>query len=347
VLWIDPYPTRLPAARDLRRLTTAALPPLPRPAGLDVLGVSSLPFEPLTAGRWLNATFLWPRVLSRLIDFSAGGDLAIGVGRPSDLALRSLVELTSSWSFYDAMDDFPEFYRGRAKHVQERLQAEIAGRVRVVFTSSSGLTAKFRARGFQPVQVANAFDMRALPPVIRRPSRRVLGYMGCIGQWFDWALVTEAARAMPDVEIHLIGPCMAPAPGPLPSNVRLSPACHQSEAIAAMSGFGAGLIPFALTPLTAGVDPIKYYAYRSLGLPVLSTAFGEMALRRGTPGTWIIDRAADVSRLVDEALSEPPAEAAVAEFRREHDWVRRFDDAGVFDGLRDAARLAAASPCAP
>jgi capsule polysaccharide modification protein KpsS len=37
------------------------------------------------------------------------------VGRPSSLALEALRTLGRVWSFYDAMDDFPEFYRGLAR----------------------------------------------------------------------------------------------------------------------------------------------------------------------------------------------------------------------------------------
>ena len=56
-----------------------------------------------------------------------------------------------------------------------------------------------------------------------------------------------------------------------------------------MQGFSAGLIPFIKNELTASVDPIIYYEYFVLGLPVLSTRFGEMALREGSPGVFLVD----------------------------------------------------------
>jgi hypothetical protein len=43
-----------------------------------------------------------------------------------------------------------------------------------------------------------------------------------------------------------------------------------------MRQWHAGLIPFVRNALTDSVDPVKYYEYRSCGLPVLTTLFGEM-----------------------------------------------------------------------
>ncbi len=51
-----------------------------------------------------------------------------------------------------------------------------------------------------------------------------------------------------------------------------------------MAEFDVGLIPFKQNALTAAVDPIKYYEYRALALPVISTDFGEMHERGDLPG---------------------------------------------------------------
>ena len=45
-----------------------------------------------------------------------------------------------------------------------------------------------------------------------------------------------------------------------------------------MAQFDVGLIPFLKNRLTDSVDPIKYHEYRALGLPVVSTSFGEMPM---------------------------------------------------------------------
>jgi hypothetical protein len=98
-----------------------------------------------------------------------------------------------------------------------------------------------------------------------------------------------------------------------------------------MTQFNVGLIPFKETPLTSSVDPIKYYEYRALGLPVVSTAFGEMAFRRGCDDVYVIDRNADITQLVSQALTGCTApERRAAQFRIDNSWESRFDNAKIF-----------------
>jgi hypothetical protein len=107
------------------------------------------------------------------------------------------------------------------------------------------------------------------------------------------------------------------------------PACKHEDAIGAMQDFTVGLIPFELSVLTESVDPIKYYEYRALGLPVLTTEFGEMRYRRGEPGVYFMDKDADLSRIVSEAEQFNCDSAAIQEFRNENSWSSRFDPSGL------------------
>ena len=44
-------------------------------------------------------------------------------------------------------------------------------------------------------------------PGSRQPSTdAVLGYLGCIGSWFDWPLVVELAHQLPQARLELVGP---------------------------------------------------------------------------------------------------------------------------------------------
>ncbi len=88
---------------------------------------------------------------------------------------------------------------------------------------------------------SSAFNLSPLTPLSPSP---VLGYLGCIGHWFDWPLVIRLAEALPQARIELVGPCAVAPPDDLPANVRLLPACKQSEAAGHLARFSAGLIPF-------------------------------------------------------------------------------------------------------
>ena len=168
--------------------------------------------------------------------------------RPADLgnrpalrlALAALERLRPTASFFDAMDDFPEFYRGLSRRAMRRHEDAIAEKVDLVVASSTFLAEKFAHRGLRVEKVLNGCegterqgdketgrqgDQAASPPLLvslspclpvsrlsplaTRPP--VLGYLGCIGHWFDWSLVTRLAEELPQARVELVGPCAVAA----------------------------------------------------------------------------------------------------------------------------------------
>jgi hypothetical protein len=332
VVWIDPYPIRLPTIGDLRRMRGGPRIELPRPAGLTVVSPWTLPLEPVPIAGRLNGRWLCRTLARRLTPLLRDSATRIGIGRPSSLALAALDVFRPVASFYDAMDDFPEFYRGVSKASVSAREREIARAVDVVVTSSSALWAKFSDLGSRRVMMYNAFEMSALPALpIAANGRRVFGYVGCIGSWFDWSITARIARSFPEVPVHIVGPCFSHPPRDLPANVTLFPACPLQQAIEHFQTFSVGLIPFKRSPLTEGVDPVKYYGYRGMGLPVVSTRFGEMARRGVDAGAYLIDQGTGLQAAAAAALDARFDRAATEAFRREHTWERRFDDDRAFD----------------
>jgi hypothetical protein len=335
VVWIEPYPTRLPRLGDLQRIRSQSGIGPDRPANLRVVSLRALPFEPTAAGGWINRTFLWTALARRVRPWLAGGDVAIGIGRPSALALAALTELRPSWSFYDAMDDFPEFYSGLSKRSVESHERRIVRAVDVIATASSALWLKFQAAGPRRRMFHNAFEMAPLPPLATtRHDPHVFGYVGCVGAWFDWALVVQLADAVPDAAVRIVGPRFARPPRHLPPNIQLLPACSAARTIEHLQGFSVGLIPFKRIALTAAIDPIKYYAYRGMGLTVLSSAFGEMARRGLGERTFLVEAGGAVAAAATAAREAGSAAgSSVLTFRRDHTWERRMNEAGLFDRL--------------
>lgn len=334
VLWVDPYPTRLPSLGDLNRPRATHDQGTSLQKGLTVLTPPALPIEPLPGGAWVNRHLVWKRTWPTLSDFGNRHDLMIGIGRPSALAIYALQEFTGASSFYDAMDDFPEFYRGISRHSMRRRENQVSDMVDTIFASSTRLAEKFQKRNRKVTKLLNAYDMEAFPP--RNSNRKgapVFGYLGTIGEWFDWNWILQLANAFPTSSIRLIGPCFVPPPSALPPNVELLPACNQSNAGDYLSNFTIGLIPFKCNALTDSVDPIKYYEYRAFGLPVISTAFGEMKFRTKNDGVFLLEDSTDFADLVSSALSFKGDLSATEVFRRDNDWRYRFASAGLFDML--------------
>ncbi len=336
VLWVDPYPTRLPMASDWRRVGAGvAHGDAGSPGWLHVVRPGALPIEPLPGSTLINRLF-WRDALERVGNFLSSGESVICIGKPSAFALDVLRGAAGVPAVYDAMDDFPAFYAGLSKASMRRRETEILAQVSRVLVSSTVLADRFAAQASKTTLARNACATGSLPPVAalpNRPQAEVIGYVGTIGAWFDWELVMRIAEANPQAQVRLIGPLYLQPPRALPANVSLSPACDHAAAIRAMVEFSVGLIPFRLTPLTASVDPIKYYEYRALGLPVVSTRFGEMALRGRNDGVLLIGAEDALSNLVKVASNLAPTHAQLAEFRTKNSWEARFDAAGIIGGL--------------
>lgn len=333
VLWVDPYPTRLPKWSDLGRLWN---PPAPRqpaatPSWLTVLKPGGLPIEPLPGSGWVNR-LVWRHALRAIDEFANGSPTLLVVGKPSVLARLLLQRLRHCSSLYDAMDDFPAFYSGISRSALARCERLIAQRVDHLWASSSGLDAQWRNHRDDVHLVHNGLDLPAIlavKPPTGSTTRKVFGYVGTMAAWFDWEWVVALGRARPNDEIRLMGPVFGNPGFQLPGNIVVLPAGDHGAALEAMAEFDVGLIPFKSNELTAAVDPIKYYEYRALALPVISTDFGEMHGRAGLPGVFISQSLTDLATLAEAALQcERDVDEARA-FALQHSWEARFDAAGI------------------
>jgi len=333
VLWVEPYATRLPVWRDFQtnksklRHSSSSINVNYAPEWLTVTRAYALPIEPLPGSGRING-LLWNRLFQQIDLFLKNGDSQIVVGKPSELALQVLQRHPDIHSIYDAMDDFPAFYHGFSRQSMARREKAIAERVSRVLVSSTMLAERFSRLRSTPVIVLNACAIESLPFMsekTEKPVQTVLGYVGTIGHWFDWELVFSLAQNNPSMRIRLVGPIYTAPPAGVPLNIELFPACDHASAIQWMQGFTVGLIPFIKNELTASVDPIKYYEYFALGLPVLSTRFGEMALRDGRPGVFLIDSPDNLAAHVDAALAYKYRIEDINIFRIENSWESRFN----------------------
>lgn len=334
VLWIDPYPTRLPVWDDIGRRRDGATLEYDAPAnGITVIRPRAFPIEPLPASGVINR-LLWTDIFEAVEIILSKGPTILGIGKPSEMALRLLSAGKFERSFYDAMDDFPAFYNGLSRAAMAKRENLTVDGVSKVWVSSTQLFARWGEKKNVSL-VRNACDVEMLPSVdeILKPKpHEILGYVGTIGQWFDWELVFSIARARPTTQVRLIGPVFSPAPDSLPENVEVLPPCAHDAAIAAMQEFNVGLIPFKQTRLTESVDPIKYYEYRALGLPVISSSFGEMRFHKNESGVFRIDQLEsvnEVNTLIDVALTYQAEVSEIHAFRENNSWEARFAGTGL------------------
>ncbi|WP_319782285.1 glycosyl transferase [Oceanisphaera sp. IT1-181] len=281
VLWVEPYPGRLPVWQDLipsrHAIEPAGLDALP---GLTVIGQRLLPVEPFAVlFNGLNGRKL--AVLQRQInDFTAGEPAMLVIGKPSRLALRLLAEPNWQECWFDAMDNYAAFYQGLSRNSMAQLEQAVVLKVDKLLCSSHALADKFASHPNIHLYLNATADYMAQPvsaePLSIGSAALCFGYIGTISQWFDWQWVIALAEQFPTATIKLIGPLKVLKPRDLPANIQLLPAVAHTEVPALLASFNAGLVPFLVNEITRYVDPVKYYEYAAAGLPVLSSEFGEM-----------------------------------------------------------------------
>jgi glycosyltransferase involved in cell wall biosynthesis len=326
VLWVEPYPTRLPSISDLCRLRhTSTSASTPQPSWLKVVTPPAVPLEPIP-GAILLSRVLWRKILNEAKEFATNLPCVIGIGKPSMLALEMLDQMDGSTSIYDAMDDFPAFYSGLSRSTMQATEQKLAHRVSHMLVSSTALKNRWATVRPDVQHIPNGLDHRLMSQAVPRKKglKRIFGYVGTIADWFDWEWVISLAHIRSSDLIRLIGPIFTPVPNALPPNIEIHPALPHHDALNAMQDFDVGLIPFRQSPLTESVDPIKYYEYRALGIPVLSTDFGEMRYRLSEPGVYISQRGRDSEFCSEKALQYCQSETDTLEFIARNSWESRF-----------------------
>ncbi|MCX2545081.1 glycosyl transferase [Pseudomonas sp. COW5] len=328
VLWLDPYPSRFPALADFKKIgvsdqtESGDLEPW-----LTVLKPKALPIEPLPGSGLINGSFCWGELLKTVQSFANQGNTMLVIGKPTVLALKVLDLLKDHSSVYDAMDDFPTFYSGLSKNAMARRELEIARRTTHLLASSTKLRKKWESHRSHVKFVPNGLDVALLPAAKNSAAKRspaVFGYVGTVGAWFDWKWLISLAESRPDDQIHVIGPVFNPTDLKLAPNITFFPPCSHKDALERMLSFDVALIPFLHNELTSSVDPIKYYEYRALGLPILSTSFGEMAYRGDQEGVYLCDSPSDFNAAVASALEYTHSAALSEQFKQENSWEARF-----------------------
>jgi glycosyltransferase involved in cell wall biosynthesis len=331
VLWIEPYPIRFPRLNDWKRLKAAsAQHHREKPLWLQTLRPKALPCEPLPGSSLVNG-WMWSGVLQEIAQFTAEAESTIAIGKPSELVLQTLAYLPKLPSIYDAMDDVPEFFSGLAKTAIKRREQSIAQRVDQIWASSHTLQNKFSEYANKTQLILNACTHDNLPEpeakhsICSSATTPILGYVGAIAKWFDWPWVIRLAQAAPWARLRLIGPMLSIPPEPLPSNIEILPACEHEVALRHMQSFDVGLIPFRVNTLTESVDPIKYYEYKAMGLPVISSRFGQMRMRKDDHHVFFVDQGTSIAQLLRSALACRIDKEQTKKFRQQNMWRLRFD----------------------
>jgi glycosyltransferase involved in cell wall biosynthesis len=203
------------------------------------------------------------------------------------LGLGWLGRLGEDITIYDCADEISEFKQAKLKQgavqAQER---ELISRVDAVVTTSKALYDSKSPHAKKIELIRNAAEVdhfnKALKPG-PKPSdiadlkKPIVGFYGFLADWLDWPLIERVVTDGVEFDWVFIGPTTRD----LSNLTRLDNFHYLGRKPYEMlpdylRHFACGHIPFALTPLTLNVNPVKLYEYLAGGVPVVATPLPEI-----------------------------------------------------------------------
>jgi len=120
-------------------------------------------------------------------------------------------------------------------------------------------------------------DVPPLLPDMPCDGLPIVGYYGAVATWIDWDLVKFLVDAHPEYSFVFIGPLYGLESFPLKGkNIHFLDRKEYEVLPTYLSHFSACIIPFKLSRMIQGCNPIKMYEYFSAGKPVVATAMPEL-----------------------------------------------------------------------
>ncbi|MDA8228422.1 MAG: glycosyltransferase family 1 protein [Desulfitobacterium hafniense] len=179
---------------------------------------------------------------------------------------------------YDAVDEPKDEFSSWAPYYPDILK-----KADLIFASGKSIYEYLSANHPNVHLVPNGVDYHhfasALPP---RPAdlptgKPIVGYSGAIAPWLDWDLLTHVIKSNPDFSFVFLGTLFQMGKFPLKNpNIKYIGLKPYNQLPAYLHQFAVGLIPFRLSQMTKGCNPIKLYEYYAAGIPVMGTPLPEL-----------------------------------------------------------------------
>jgi GT2 family glycosyltransferase/glycosyltransferase involved in cell wall biosynthesis len=231
---------------------------------------------------------------------------------------------------YDCLDAHAAFPSNRPG-VFAGAEEELAAAADLVVATSEPLRARLQKRNAGARLLPNAADA-AIFANVPDPSpsgpRLTVGYVGAVDDWFDADLFVELARQRPDWRLEIVGGLEGgrSAFAERFPNVTLWGERPHAELPALRARFDVEIIPFRLSELTHGVDPVKLYEAAAAGRPVVATKLEALAAHERAGVVRTAATPQDFLRAIEESAAEGTAGAARRRaFASENTWDRRAE----------------------
>jgi glycosyltransferase involved in cell wall biosynthesis len=252
--------------------------------------------------------------------------------------------LAPSAVVYHCVDDIAE-QQGIDGAAFRAAEERFAARADLVLASAPALAERMRGLADQVVYAPNVADTALFAQALADgpadaelaalPRPRIVFTGAVVATKLDLGLLEAVARARPAWTFALVGPVGPGDPGTDVSalralvNVHLLGPRRYDDLPAVLRAADAGLVPYAINPLTRSIFPMKVYEYLAAGLPVVSTPLPAL------DGVSDVVTAADAPGVVaalERALAGDTADERRARSERAHDhsWDSRLEEIGSY-----------------
>jgi glycosyltransferase involved in cell wall biosynthesis len=157
-----------------------------------------------------------------------------------------------------------------------------------------------------------------------KPDEKVVGYYGAISSWLDYDMILKVAEKF---KVVLIGSNPFYNIKINHPNVYMLPHKDYKQLPQYLAQFDVAFIPFKLTEMMLGCDPIKFYEYLSSGKPIVTSNVKEI-VRNFFDVTYFAD-INNVKDVIQQAIDEDNDEkrADRIEKAKKNTWTLRVQTA--------------------
>lgn len=192
---------------------------------------------------------------------------------------RKFGEKTLIYHCYDEIKGAPYWL---ARHGL-RLEAGFLKMVDATIVTSQGLYDSKKDLTRQCFIVKNAVKVDLFKKGFNNkpnPGKKVVGYVGTVDDRSDYNILHHLFTNMPNAEFVFVGRILSERGANILKkypNVRVEGPKMPEQLPPYLQSFSVGIIPFVKDDFTKGIYPMKINEYLAAGLPVVSTAFGDIA----------------------------------------------------------------------
>lgn len=180
---------------------------------------------------------------------------------------------------YDCMDNHEALYPD-SKRISNIMTQELKliKKSRLLTVSSELLRKKMDSIAGYPksILVRNgtvSYDIHEVAcPVPKK--RYLLGYIGTVSRWFDFRLIENSFKKIPEIEYHIIGPIAVKKPSF--DGIVYHESVPHDILWDSIKDCDCLIMPFIVNDIVSSVDPVKLYEYIAFGKCIISVYYPEI-----------------------------------------------------------------------